>query len=344
MVRRCTLVLPGMDRARGERKRTPAHGVLRCVWSLHQRIFTHERKHVLETPCGLCSVARKSLPARGAATIRRMARKKATRLGSSTAPSCAYTLTLGKRHFRYAPSAYKVCITATQAKALFGTTEKPTPVGCGVFACAFPHPDADKIVKITRDPSDVAGLLQGQGLAQVPKVFDSRELSSQPWWITPRQPRESYQQWTPRPEAAYAIVVEKLRTLKGAEKALWNKRIGRMHAFQKQAAWVARQAEQGTPTQGNRPKPAPPTIGDMAKAVCPKKPAREAKSCQLRVRELNKMTEALRSRGVEWTDIHAGNIGIDAEGRWKALDLGASSTVLKTELPILERATFTRRR
>ncbi len=251
------------------------------------------------------------------------------------APSCAYVLTLGKRHFRYAPSAYKVCITPTQAKALFGTTERPKPIGCGVFACAFQHADADKIVKITRDPSDVAGLLQGQGLAQVPKVYKSNQLTSRPWWVTPR--RRTWQQWPEREGlAAYAVVVEKLRTLTGTEKSTWNKRICRMQSFAKDASWAARQAARGTGTQPERK--APPTIGDMARSVCPKRPQAEAKSCQLRVRELNKMSEDLRSRGIEWTDIHAGNIGADKKGRWKALDLGASTTTLDTELPLLARA------
>lgn len=253
-----------------------------------------------------------------------------------SAPSCAYTLTLGKRHFKYAPSTYKVCITPTQAKKLFGTTAKPKPIGCGVFACAFEHSDPDKIVKITRDPSDVAGLLQGQGLAQVPKVYDSRELSTRPWWTTPRRRTERYQQWPDAPEGPFAVVVEKLRTLKGSEKSLWNKRIRRMQSFARQASWAAKQAAVGTGTKPERKTP--PTIGDIAKAVCPKKLEREVKSCQLRVRELNKMSEDLRSRGIEWTDIHAGNIGADKKGRWKALDLGASTTTLKTALPVLEAA------
>jgi hypothetical protein len=254
-------------------------------------------------------------------------------------PSCAYVLTLGKRHFRYAPSAYKVCIMPTQAKKLFGTIEKPKPIGCGVFACAFEHSDPDKIVKITRDPSDVAGLIQGQGLPQVPKVYATRELASRPWWITPRRRTEQYQQWPEAPEGAYAIVVEKLRTLTSTEKSLWNKRIGRMRLFTKSAAWAARDAE-----RKGEPAPPPPTVGDMAKAVCPKKPEVEARSCQLRVRELDKMSKDLRTRGIEWTDVHAGNIGADAKGRWKALDLGASTTTLKTALPVLERACSLSRR
>lgn len=263
--------------------------------------------------------------------------KAAKRLGEArqavAVPSCAYTLTLGKRHFKYAPSAYKVCITPTQAKKLFGTTVKPKPIGCGVFACAFEHSDPDKIVKITRDPSDVAGLLQGQGLAQVPKVYDSHELSTRPWWVTPRRRTERYQQWPDAPEGPFAVVVEKLHTLHGTEKSLWNKRISRMRLFKNGAEWAAIKAR-----QENKPAPPPPTIGDMAKAVCPKAPAREAKSCQLRVRELNKMSEDLKAIGVEWTDLHAGNIGADAKGRWKALDLGASTTPLETQLPVLERA------
>ena len=257
--------------------------------------------------------------------------------------SCAYTLTLGKRHFKYAPSAYKVCITPTQARKLFGTLDKPKPLGCGVFACAFAHTDPDKIVKITRDPSDVAGLLQGQGLPQIPRVYDSHRLVGRPRWVTPRQRTSKWRQWPDDPEA-YAIVVERLRPLTGNEKSTWNRRIQRMRLFQNaiERRDVERAVASGPTTVllPSTPKAARErfTIGGMAKAVCPKRPAREAQSCQLRVRELNKMSADLRERGVEWSDIHAGNIGVDKHGRWKAIDVGASTTPLTTRLPALASA------
>ena len=249
--------------------------------------------------------------------------------------SCAYILTLGKRHHRYAPSAYQTCITPTQAKVLFGTTAKPKPLGCGVFACAFQHKDPDKIVKITRDPSDVAGLIQGQGLAQVPKLYASHKLTGQPRWTTPRRRTESWQKWPDQP-SAFALVVEKLYVMTGAEKSKWNQRIRRMQRFQELA-----ERQQNATGSKTTPGRKPITIGDMAKAVCPKKPIAEAARCSLRMRELNKMSADLQSRGIDWQDMHAGNIGSDNKGRWKALDLGASPTTLDTDLP--ELAGFKRR-
>jgi len=255
------------------------------------------------------------------------------------AASCAYVLTLGKRHAKYAPSTYRACITPTQAMRLFGTTGKPRPIGCGVFACVFPHADANKVVKITRDPSDVAGLQQAQGL-QVPKLFVSHKLVGRPWWTAPRRREQPWQQWPDQLEA-FALVLERLRPLVGVEKALWNKRIRRMQKFQlAMAQTCARRASPETPTvpmptRPVRPVCKPPTISDMAKAVCPKKPLGETTTCRLRIRELNKIAADLRERGVDWADIHAGNIGVDSRGRWRALDLGASPTPLKTDPPLL---------
>jgi len=259
------------------------------------------------------------------------------------AASCAYILTLGKRHFRYAPSAYRVCVSPTQARKLFGSTEKPKPLACGVFACAFAHPKADRIVKITRDPSDVAGLIQGQGLPQVPKIYEAHRLAGQPWWATPRRRTQRWQEWPERPEA-FALIVERLRPLTGVEKATWNKRIKRMLRFQENVALRQKATSRSVTLPFAHTRYAkPPTIGDMAKSVCPSRPAAEAENCQLRVRELNKMSAALRARGIEWMDIHAGNIGVDKKGRWKALDLGASTTPLQTELPELAGARRRRR-
>lgn len=252
--------------------------------------------------------------------------------------TCAYVLTLGKRHYRYAPSAYRVCVTSTQAWKLFGATTKPRALGCGVFACVFEHADPKKVVKITRDPSDVAGLTRGQG-GPVPKLHASYKLVGRPWWITNRRTELPWQKWPDQPEA-YALVVERLRTLQGLEKAKWNQRIRRMVGFQ------AREDQKRQIVAAGRGKTTPdapharatshktPTIGDMAKAVCPKT-GPEVESCQLRIRELNKMSADLRELGVEWQDIHAGNIGVDAQGRWKAIDVGASTTTLDAEPPEL---------
>lgn len=256
------------------------------------------------------------------------------------ARACAYVLRLGKRHFKYAPSTYQTCISPTQAKKLFGTSEKPKPIGCGVFACVFPHADPDKVVKITRDPSDVAGLIAGQG-AQVPKLYHSYKLTTPVRWTTPRRRTERYQEWPDEPEA-FALVLERLRPFVGPERRLWQRRISRMADFKRRAVSAARAEAQreAAPSQAPtvRARVAtwkPPTLRDMTRAVCPRRPKAEAQSCELRIRELDKIYLDLRARGVEWTDMHAGNIGVDRRGRWKALDVGATDTPLDTTLPEL---------
>lgn len=256
------------------------------------------------------------------------------------ARSCAYILRLGKRHFKYAPSTYQVCVSPTQAKKLFGTVEKPKALGCGVFACVFPHADPDKVVKITRDPSDVAGLIAGQG-AQVPKLYANFKLATPARWTYPRRRTERYQEWPDEPEP-YALVLERLRPFQGAERRLWQQRIGRMVAFKARADQAARAQAQRAAEPSQAPTVRarvetwkPPTLRDMARAVCPRRPKAEAQSCELRIRELDKIYLDLQARGIEWSDMHAGNIGVDERGRWKALDVGATDTPLDTTLPEL---------
>jgi hypothetical protein len=254
------------------------------------------------------------------------------------AKACAYHLVLGKAHRKFSPGPYRACITATQAERLFGTSAPPKQLGCGTFACVYEHADPDKVVKITRDASDVAGLIKGQGL-QVPKLYDAHKLSSPAEWVQPRKPRlvtgtdgkPLQQTWPEKPEA-HALVLERLKPLTGREKRLWNERLAHMRRF---LSIEADAAAVTTPAQpGGVPGRPTTTIGEMVKAVCPHAGA-EAFKCEVRLRELNKISADLAMRGIDWADIHAGNIGVAANGRWKALDLGATSTKLDAELPEL---------
>jgi hypothetical protein len=253
--------------------------------------------------------------------------------------SCAYVLTLGRRHFEYAPSTYRTCITPTQAKELFGSTVKPKPLGCGVFACVFQHADPTKVVKITRDESDVAGLLQAQGLATAPKVYAQHKLAGQPRWTTTRARTHSTQVWPEHPEA-FALVLEKLHVMTGAEKGRWNRRIRRWLRLREQdqekREMIAAGGGRTTPTHGTYKHYKSPTKVELARRACPAGPKAEAVKCEARLLELGKIIVDLRTVGVEWTDVHAGNIGADKNGHWKALDLGASTTTLDQDVPILE--------
>jgi len=255
--------------------------------------------------------------------------------------SCAYVLTLGRRHFKYAPSAYRACITPTQAKELFGSTDKPKLLGCGVFACVFQHADPTKVVKITRDESDVAGLLQAQALTTAPKLYAHHKLAGQPRWTNPRQRTHPKQEWPDRPEA-FALVLEKLHVMTGAEKGKWNARIRRWlhlrqqdHEKREMITAGGRRTTPAHPAGTYKPYKAP-TKAEMARKACPAGPKAETGKCEARLLELDKIITDLRTVGVEWTDVHAGNIGADDAGRWKAIDLGASTTPLDEEPPLLE--------
>lgn len=269
----------------------------------------------------------------------------ALRQANLVASTCLYQLSIGKRHFKYAPSTYRLCVTSSQATKLFGTTEKPKALGCGVFACVYPHADPDKVVKITRDESDVAGLIKGQG-AQVPTLHAAHKLRTHVRWTNPRRRTERYQEWPDQPEA-FALVLERLRPFTGAEKSLWQRRIGRMQEFVRADARKREAGAGHAPTAPGKAWATPyirPTLRDMAEAVCPRRPKAEAASCSLRIRELNKIFVDLTARGVDWSDMHAGNIGVDKHDRWKALDVGAATTPLETDLPEMAGARRRKRR
>ena len=48
------------------------------------------------------------------------------------------------------------------------------------------------------------------------------------------------------------------------------------------------------------------------------------------------IAQKLKDIGIDWSDVHAGNIGIDRKGNVKALDLGVSQTELKRRIDVLE--------
>lgn len=231
--------------------------------------------------------------------------------------SCKFVLSIGKAHARYAPSSVKVCITPTQAEKLFGSDAKPKALGCGVFACVFQHKDPDKVVKITHDESDVAGLIaanmEGYGLSKAipaPKVFDKHALGSRAWWTKYKSPSAYFKPWATTPRA-FALELEKLETLPPKEKKLWSRRLGVMKRE-----------------------------NDLAK-ICPK---RGDPYCVADVEALQDLRNDLADRGVDWTDMHGGNIGKTIDGLWKVLDLGASKTHLDEDLPVLEGARRKRRK
>jgi len=93
----------------------------------------------------------------------------------------------------------RVCITPTQHAKLFGGKRPPRAIGHGKYAYVYPSRDFDRVVKITRDKTDLAALVRAKGHA-APHVFHVYKLAQA------RKP-------------LYALVVEKLTPLKRSQRA-----------------------------------------------------------------------------------------------------------------------------
>lgn len=64
----------------------------------------------------------------------------------------------------------------------------------------------------------------------------------------------------------------------------------------------------------------------------------ERESCERFYGEMVDTLEQLAKRGVNWFDIHHGNVGVDSKGVWKGLDLGVSGTGAAPDVPALKGA------
>jgi hypothetical protein len=230
-------------------------------------------------------------------------------------PRCLHTLTIGKsRSWIPESGKYKVCVTPTMQERLFPDRLPPHPLGCGVFACAYPHKDRDKVVKITSDPADVGNLQHAQGLPRVPKLYETYEVRSPHRWSKPGRPYQP---------AVYAMVLERLRPLDQRERRRWARRIN-------WAGFVLRQSHGHLPLppgsqRGGWRMPAGWTMQVVRRMMthCPRKVSpHETALCRALVVDMTRTYRDLLERGIAWRDIHAGNVGLDEKGRWKVLDLG----------------------
>jgi hypothetical protein len=244
---------------------------------------------------------------------------------------CLYFVKPGKAHGYHRGGKYSVCITPKQHAELFGAKAlpvAPTPLGCGVFACAYPTADPGKVVKITRDPTDVAALQAAQGVPGVPRLFRAYKLASYARWLSTEKPRDpySYNPYAPpprpqRPEP-FGLVVERFKTLGAPERKRWARRLG---CFQRQLS-------------GNMDKRTTVT------ACCPIKPKAERFACLRGGVQLHDTYAGLRELGIELKDIHAGNVGRDARGRWGVIDLGRATGTGGPDVPDLAGARRGRKR
>lgn len=216
-------------------------------------------------------------------------------------------------------SPRSICVSPNQTKVLFAN-KTPEKIACGVFACAYKGPSDDTVTKITYDPSDVGSLLQAKGSPYVPKVKAAYRLRSRVAWKNEVKMPARMSPW------AYGVVVEKLKLLpKNLDS--YATCIGTKSAVHKWSLITATSF----------------CCEDMAGDV-----EKEQKACRAVGNALTTIQHDLHTRGVQWKDIHGGNIGFgkDASGKpvLKALDLGMTNTAVNPKLPELAGARGRRKR
>jgi hypothetical protein len=244
------------------------------------------------------------------------ATKKVRRRAKATAPtSCSLKANIGRRA-RGVPGSgpYHVCLTATQKKALFGDTQPKKSIGCGTFACVWPGARADRVVKLTRDRDDVEGLRAAQGLDRVVKVFEIRELVN-----AGRDAR------TGKHVPVYAVVAERLKPLTRQEQRELEKPLERARMVMLKLAKRHR---------GDKSTFQAPAGAEQAKIigrVC----ANRGKGCERFAESFLDGWAAMFRRGVLWQDAHTGNIAMDSQRRWRAIDLGFSGTKKRSDIAAL---------
>lgn len=209
-------------------------------------------------------------------------------------------LLIGRKHQAIKDTnEYRVCLTPTQEQTLLGGKKIGKKLGCGVFACAYAL-GKSKVVKFTRDQDDVAALLEAQNTGVVPKIYEVYKLKQGGEMPDPAKPYLS-----PQDVPVFALVLERLKTLPVPKRKI-------LDAVLYQT---------------------PDVVGGYAtrEDVCASA-GPEAPICEQVVDVAKKLDEI----GIKWSDVHAGNIGLDRKGNVKALDLGVSKTELKRRIDVLE--------
>ena len=231
---------------------------------------------------------------------------------------CLYQLQQGGAHWNYPGGPWKTCITPNQHQTLFGPgiplRKAPPRWGKGVFAGVYSR-DADTVVKITRDKSDVDGLNLAQETGFVPKVFATYRLTSPAYWSSPKYAVSHSGKPRPAKPEAFAMVVERLQPLKGADRGAVNKIASCISHWSR--GGDEREVEDACcpKSRSKRARAATSKLGNSAPA------------CSTDVKRLSDMYYRLADYNIEWRDMHGGNFGRDKHGQLKVLDLGVSAQV-----------------
>jgi hypothetical protein len=226
---------------------------------------------------------------------------------------CAIRLQAGRdlAFSEFETGKYDLCLSHSQARTLFPHRGDGKEIGRGAAAVVFTR-GANAVVKITRDPDDVSALQLGQGLPHVAKIGRVFRLVN--------AARDAD---TGRFIPIYAVVVERVRKPTIRKLGSWASERGPMPFLRnvmkhEAAAWDGPNRDFRLSPEGQV------AIRSACEDYGPNYPHLQA--CTRFATSFAKTWRDLYRRGVYWADVHKGNVGEDARGVWKAIDLGFSDT------------------
>lgn len=191
------------------------------------------------------------------------------------------------------------------------------PLGCGKYACAFEADGVPGIVKITSDGADAAAWQ---------RVLEEKKT---PPGLAKTYCVEALDLGEDHPPV-FIIVQEQLEPLFADEETLINIPVYR--AVQNYDTWLDLDHVQRELRQWIEELPDEFVTADVGLTPEELEEARDALHARLGV--ILDATHWLRVRGVEWTDVHAGNVMMDSVGNLKIVDLGHGRVSLTT-IPLL---------
>jgi hypothetical protein len=235
---------------------------------------------------------------------------------------CAMTAEAG-RDVGPGSGPYRICLSRNQVRTLFRQPSMDRAeadrrrLGCGSWACVWDRSDGT-VVKVTRDPEDVAAFQAVKGLPHVVKAY---EFFSLPGCCEDEKTKKQVKAW--------AMVLEKVNPIPPKYED-WIK-----HKFCRARLSlrldVARQKSQKTPKEKFKVSR---MTRDKIKNACTEVESGDQAACNAFGKSLMTTFERMYHRGVDWIDMNENNIGMDNRGRWAALDLGMSDVPL-SQRPIV---------
>lgn len=214
---------------------------------------------------------------------------------------------------------YRICLSKTQYKRLFGNS-KPVFLGKGAAAVAWAKGD-NRVIKITRDPDDIAALVAAKGMKHVVKAYKIYELQNA--GVNLQNGMD------PEPLRLWAVVAERLNPVDEELREIIYQIPSRRLSDHYAAVRDADGAENYTI--------GPKLRRELTAYACNDAPSlgRETRCWRFIPRFLETF-EKLGRRGILFLDTHDGNFAQTAKGDWKIIDLGISDTRMPPPvLPIL---------